>query len=113
MTTNNRMELQAVIEGLKTLKEPCMVTVRTDSTYVRDGMTKWIHNWKSSGWVHKEKGKPGKQPVKNRELWEELERLSQVHQIRWEWVKGHADDEDNQRCDSLANAAAREQVDSR
>jgi|SRR5882762_5574522 len=106
-TTNNRMELRAVIEGLRALKEPCAVRVRTDSRYVRDGMSKWIHDWKSKGWVHKEKGKSGKQPVKNRELWEEVERMQQMHQVVWEWVKGHASDEDNRRCDALANMAAR------
>jgi ribonuclease HI len=106
-TTNNKMELRAVIEGLRTLKEPCAVLVRTDSSYVRDGMTKWIHGWKSKGWVHKEKGKAGNQPVKNRELWEEVERLRRTHEVAWEWVKGHADDEDNNRCDILANMAAR------
>jgi ribonuclease HI len=106
-TTNNRMELRAVIEGLRALKEPCAVVVRTDSQYVRDGMTKWIHNWKSKAWVHKVKGKPGRQPVKNRELWEEVERLQRLHEVVWEWVKGHASDKDNVRCDLLANMAAR------
>jgi len=106
-TTNNRMELQAVIEGLKALNEPCAVVIRTDSKYVQDGMTKWIHNWKRNGWVRKENGKPGTAPIKNRELWEELDRLHQRHEIRWQWVKGHAADEDNNRCDALANQAAR------
>ncbi len=105
-TTNNRMELRAVIEGLRALKRPCAVVVRTDSKYVKDGMTKWIHNWKSQGWVRKEKGKAGKQPIKNRELWEEVERLQRIHNVAWEWVKGHANDEDNKRCDVLANMAA-------
>jgi len=105
-TTNNRMELRAVIEGLRILKEPCEVVIRTDSKYVKDGMTKWIHGWKSKGWVHKEKGKPGRQPIKNRELWEEVERLQTRHEVVWEWVKGHANDEDNKRCDVLANTAA-------
>ncbi len=106
-TTNNRMELRAVIEGLRVLKKPCAVLVRTDSKYVRDGMTKWIHSWKSKGWVHKEKGKPGRQPIKNRELWEEVERLQRIHIVDWEWVKGHANDKDNERCDVLARTAAR------
>lgn len=106
-TTNNRMELRAVIEGLGVLKEPCTVLVRTDSKYVKDGMTKWIHNWKSKGWVHKVKGKQGRQPIKNRELWEEIERLQSLHEVVWEWVKGHANDEDNERCDILAKTAAR------
>jgi ribonuclease HI len=110
-TTNNRMELRAVIEGLSALKECCAVTVRTDSQYVSDGMSKWIFNWKAKNWVHKIKGQ-GWQPVKNRDLWEELDRLQQPHEIRWEWVRGHANDPDNIRCDFLANAAARSQASS-
>jgi ribonuclease HI len=105
-TTNNRMELRAVIEGLRALKEPCNVTIRTDSQYVKQGMTSWITAWKAQGWVHKVK-RQGKQPVKNRELWEEIDRLTQLHNVKWEWVRGHADDEDNIRCDELANRAAR------
>ena len=100
------MELRAVIEGLRTLKESCSITVRTDSQYLRDGITKWIHNWKASGWQHKVKGQ-GKQPVKNRDLWEEIDLLVQQHEITWIWVKGHSTDADNNRCDSLANDAAR------
>ncbi len=106
-TTNNRMELRAVIEGLRVLKKPCAVLVRTDSKYVKDGMTKWIHKWKAQGWVHKVKGKPGTQPIKNRELWEAIERLQRIHVVDWEWVKGHANDEDNKRCDVLAGMASR------
>jgi ribonuclease HI len=106
-TTNNRMELQAVIEGLKTLMEPCAVVIRTDSKYVQDGMTKWIHNWKRNGWVRKAYGKSAAEPIKNRDLWEELDRLRQQHQLNWQWVKGHASDPDNNRCDTLANQAAR------
>ncbi|MBZ5529508.1 MAG: ribonuclease HI [Acidobacteriia bacterium] len=106
-TTNNRMELQAVIEGLKTLMEPCAVVIRTDSKYVQDGMTKWIHNWKRNGWVRKAYGRSAPEPIKNRDLWEELDRLRQQHQLNWQWVKGHASDPDNNRCDSLANQAAR------
>lgn len=106
-TTNNRMELRAVIEGLRGLKEPCVVVVRTDSQYVKNGMMKWIRTWKSNGWVHREKGKAGWHLVKNRDLWEELERLQGMHQITWKWVKGHADDADNKRCHLLANAEAR------
>lgn len=105
-TTNNRMELKAVIEGLRALKEDCSITVRTDSQYLRDGITKWIHNWKANDWLHKVKGE-GKQPVKNRDLWEEIDGLAQRHEITWMWVKGHATDEDNNRCDSLANDAAK------
>ena len=105
-TTNNRMELRAVIEGLRALTEPCNVTIRTDSQYVKQGMTSWIIAWKAQGWVHKVK-RQGKQPVKNREFWEEIDRLTQLHNVEWEWVRGHADDEDNIRCDELANRAAR------
>jgi ribonuclease HI len=105
-TTNNRMELTAAIEGLKALKEPCHVTLRTDSQYLRDGVTSWIAKWKTDGWVHKVKHE-GRQPVKNRDLWEELDRLQAAHKIEWEWVKGHATDVDNNRCDALAMAAAR------
>jgi ribonuclease HI len=78
-TTNNKMELRAVIEGLRALKEPCAVVVRTDSRYVKDGMTKWIRNWKSNGWVRRENRKSAWQRVKNRDLWEELERLQRTH----------------------------------
>ena len=105
-TTNNRMELTAVIEGLRALKEPCQVVVRTDSQYLKDGITSWIHSWKSNGWTHKVKGS-GRQPVKNRDLWETLDVVRQRHSIEWLWVKGHADDPDNLRCDQLANGAAR------
>jgi ribonuclease HI len=105
-TTNNQMELRAVIEGLRALKERCNVTIRTDSQYVTKGITLWIAAWKEQGWVHRVKGQ-GKQPVKHRDLWEEIERLTEGHQVRWEWVRGHADDEDNIRCDELANRAAR------
>jgi ribonuclease HI len=105
-TTNNRMELKAVIEGLRAVKESCSITVRTDSQYLRDGMTKWIHKWKANHWERQVKGE-GQQPVKNRDLWEELDLLTQNHEITWLWVKGHASDEDNNRCDDLANRAAR------
>lgn len=105
-TTNNRMELRAVFEGLQALQEPCLVTVRTDSQYLKNGITEWIHSWKSHGWLHKVKGR-GMQPVKNRDLWEAVEAQTKRHELRWQWVKGHAGDPDNVRCDSLANAAAR------
>ena len=108
-TTNNRMELRAVIEGLSALKEPCLVTVRTDSQYVKDGITSWIHNWKKHGWVHKVRG-AGKQPVKNQDLWQALDQMAQKHEVTWEWVRGHATDVDNNRCDQLATAAARTQA---
>ena len=107
LTTNNRMELRAVIEGLKALREPCEVVVKTDSQYLHKGITQWIHLWKLNGWVHKGKKGSGKGTIKNKDLWEELDQLQQQHVIRWEWVRGHATDPDNNRCDKLANAVAR------
>ena len=104
-TTNNRMELTAAIEGLKSIKEPCDVEVVTDSEYVKNGITKWIHGWKRNGWMTS-----AKKPVVNRDLWEELERQVSAHKTRWTWTKGHADHEDNNRCDELATRAAREQL---
>jgi len=97
-----------VIEGLRALKESCEVTVRTDSQYLRNGIEKWIHKWKSENWLRKVKGQ-GKQPVKNQDLWEELDRLQERHEVHWTWVKGHGDDIDNNRCDRSANQAARSQ----
>lgn len=105
-TTNNRMELRAVIEGLQALREPCMVTVRTDSRYLKNGITEWIHSWKSHGWLHKVKGQ-SMQPVKNRDLWEAIDDQTRRHELRWRWGRGHADDPDNKRSDFLANSAAR------
>jgi ribonuclease HI len=96
-TTNNRMEIKAVIEALRMLKEPCRVTVHTDSRYLRDGITLWIHGWKRNGWKTRDR-----QPVKNRELWEALDDLSQEHQMDWVWVEGHAGHPENERCDALA-----------
>jgi len=109
-TTNNRMELMAVIAGLGALKEPCSVLITTDSNYVKDGLSEWIENWKRQNWVRKVKGMPGKQPIKNRDLWEKLDALRINHSVRLEWVKGHADHPDNNRCDQLATKAAREQL---
>ena len=103
-TTNNRMELTAAIEGLKALKEPCEVEVVTDSEYLKNGITKWIANWKRRDWMTIEK-----KPVVNRDLWEELDAETARHKITWSWTKGHASHEDNNRCDELAQAAAREQ----
>ncbi len=99
-TTNNRMELTAVIEGLKALKRPCQVTLFLDSEYVRKGITEWIHGWKAKGWRT-----ASKQPVKNVELWQALDHVvsSAGHQIEWRWVKGHAGDPGNERADALAN----------
>ena len=103
-TTNNRMELTAAIEGLKSLKEPCEVEVITDSEYVKNGITTWVHNWKLRDWMTKDK-----KPVVNRDLWEELDDVAAKHKTIWSWTKGHASHADNNRCDELAQMAAREQ----
>lgn len=100
-TTNNRMELTAAIRALEALKRPCRVQLSTDSRYVMDGLTKWIHGWKRKGW----KTADGK-PVKNVELWQELIEACAPHRIEWQWVRGHAGDPDNERADRLASAAA-------
>jgi len=99
-TTNNRMELTAVIEGLAALKRPCKVLLYLDSQYVRKGITEWIRGWKAKGWVT-----ASKQPVKNVELWQRLDKLVTEggHQIEWRWVKGHSGDPGNERADMLAN----------
>ena len=99
-TTNNRMELLAVIEALTALKRPCVVTLFLDSEYVRKGITEWIHGWKARGWRT-----AAKQPVKNVELWQRLDALVAQggHQIDWRWVKGHSGDPGNERADALAN----------
>ncbi|TWU08013.1 ribonuclease HI [Stieleria varia] len=101
--TNNQMELRAVIEGLKALSEPCEVTLYADSTYVLQGMKSWMAGWKSRGWKRKEGSRLV--PVKNVELWQELDRLMQTHKIHFEHVKGHAGHLENERCDELAVAA--------
>jgi ribonuclease HI len=99
-TTNNRMELKAVIEGLAALKRPCKVILYLDSQYVRMGITEWIRGWKAKGWLTSTK-----QPVKNVELWKELDKLVSEggHQIEWRWVRGHSGDVGNERADMLAN----------
>ncbi|KKW67032.1 ribonuclease H [Lampropedia cohaerens] len=104
-TTNNRMELRAVIESLALLKRPCHVTLYLDSEYVRKGITEWIHGWKAKGWKT-----ASKQPVKNAELWRELDVLvhERGHQIEWRWVKGHAGIPGNERADELANRGVAE-----
>jgi ribonuclease HI len=107
------MELWAVIEGLKALHEPCEVTVITDSQYVRNGVTQWLSQWKAHGWRKKSRGSSGTRDVLNRDLWEKLENAMARHEIKWEWVKGHAGHEDNMRCDLLALAAAQRQLTSR
>jgi ribonuclease HI len=98
LTTNNRMELTAVIEALATLKKRCTVAIFTDSEYVRNGITTWIHGWKKRGWLTADK-----KPVKNVELWQRLETLTAGHDVKWHWVKGHSGDPGNERADRLAN----------
>jgi ribonuclease HI len=100
-TTNNRMELTAVIEALNALKRPCRVTLSTDSRYVMDGLTKWIHGWRRNGWKT-----AAKKPVKNADLWQALVAATERHRIEWVWVKGHAGHADNERADRLASDAA-------
>ena len=96
-TTNNRMELMAAIQGLEALKRPCRVRLLTDSIYVRDGVTKWIHGWKKNGWRTADK-----KPVKNVELWQRLDAARASHQVDWIWVKGHSGHAENERADALA-----------
>lgn len=97
-TTNNRMELKAAIEGLAALSEACNVVLTTDSQYVRKGITEWIHNWKKNGWRT-----AAKKPVKNGDLWRELDELSHKHSVEWKWVKGHSGHRENEIADELAN----------
>jgi ribonuclease HI len=97
-TTNNRMELTAVIESLAALKAPSRVILHLDSEYVRNGITSWIHNWKRRGWRT-----ASNQAVKNVDLWQKLDAVTQAHQIEWRWVKGHAGNAGNERADALAN----------
>ncbi|WP_126445656.1 ribonuclease HI [Sulfuricystis multivorans] len=99
-TTNNRMELTAVIEALKALKRPVTARVHTDSQYVQKGISEWIHGWKRRGWQTADK-----KPVKNADLWQTLERLAAQHRLEWVWVRGHAGHEFNERVDALARAA--------
>ena len=98
-TTNNRMELRAAIEALNALKRPCNVDLYTDSQYVRGGITGWIHNWKRNGWKTS-----ARKPVKNVELWQQLEEAISRHQVNWHWVKGHAGDVENETADELARS---------
>ena len=97
-TTNNRMELTAVIRALESLKRPLSVQIHTDSQYVQKGISQWIHNWKRNGWRTADK-----KPVKNADLWQALDHLAGLHQIEWIWVKGHAGHAGNERADTLAN----------
>lgn len=99
-TTNNRMELQAVIESVQVLKRPCKVTIHTDSVYVMKGMTEWLAQWKRRNWRTADK-----QPVKNQELWQRLEEELQRHEVTWRWVKGHSGVAENERADELARLA--------
>jgi len=99
-TTNNIMELTAVIEALKSLSRSCPIVITTDSNYVKDGITKWIHNWKLKGWKT-----AARKPVKNKELWISLDELTQNHDVTWKWVRGHSGHPENERADELANEA--------
>jgi len=98
LTTNNRMELTAVIRALEALNRSCKVRIYTDSVYVQKGITEWVHAWKLRNWRTADK-----KPVKNDDLWQVLDRLAQAHEIEWKWVKGHAGDAGNERADMLAN----------
>ena len=104
-TTNNRMELMAAIEGLKALTRPCQVILTTDSKYVKQGINQWLAGWKKNGWKT-----ASKQPVKNKDLWQALDRECSRHEVEWHWVKGHAGHAGNERADQLANRGAAEAV---
>lgn len=104
LTTNNRMELTAAIQGLQALKRPCRVELHTDSQYLRDGITKWVHRWRQNGWRTSDK-----KPVKNAELWEQLIDAAAVHKVEWHWVKAHNGHSENERVDALACAEADDQ----
>jgi ribonuclease HI len=99
LTTNNRMELMAAIQGLEALKRPCEVRIHTDSQYLRDGITRWIHAWKARGWRTADN-----KPVKNLDLWQRLEAAAAPHRVSWIWVRGHAGHPENERADALARA---------
>jgi ribonuclease HI len=101
-TTNNRMEMTAAIKALNALIEPCEVTLHTDSKYVIDGITKWVHGWKKKGWINS-----SKQPVRNADLWHDLIEASGRHKVQWEWVRGHNGHVENERVDKLASDAAK------
>lgn len=100
-TTNNRMELMAAIQALNALKEPCDVALYTDSQYVRRGITEWIHGWQKNGWKNSQK-----KPVKNADLWQDLLKSQERHNVAWHWVKGHAGNKYNERADTLARLGA-------
>lgn len=97
-TTNNRMELTAAIRGLEALRRPCTVDLYTDSRYLRDGITRWLANWRRNGWRT-----AARKPVKNADLWRQLDELSARHRVRWHWVRGHQGNDGNERADALAN----------
>ena len=101
LTTNNRMEMLAAIKALEVLNRSCDIILTTDSQYLRQGIQSWIHNWKKNGWRTS-----NRKPVKNADLWQQLDALCETHTIRWDWVKGHAGHPQNERCDELARAAA-------
>ncbi|CAB0150346.1 Ribonuclease HI [Pseudidiomarina piscicola] len=101
LTTNNRMEMLAAIKALEALKQPCKVTLTSDSQYLKQGIQSWIHNWKRNGWRTS-----NRKQVKNADLWQALDSVAQRHEIQWEWVKGHAGHPQNERCDELARQAA-------
>lgn len=104
-TTNNRMELMAAIIALESLKRPCDVTVATDSVYLKKGMTEWLRNWKRRDWKTSDK-----KPVKNKDLWQRLEKAVERHRLRWQWIKGHSGHLENERADQLANRAVDEML---
>ncbi|MGD8999594.1 MAG: ribonuclease HI [Granulosicoccaceae bacterium] len=104
-TTNNRMELMAAIMGLESLKRGCAVSVTTDSQYVRNGITKWMHNWKKRNWKTADR-----KPVKNQDLWQRLDKATHEHEIEWHWVRGHTGHPENERADELANEAIDEMI---
>jgi ribonuclease HI len=104
-TTNNRMELTAAIEALRSLKQPCRVELYTDSKYVRSGITDWVHAWRARGWRTADR-----KPVKNQDLWEALSALAERHEVEWHWVRGHAGHPENERADALANRGLEEML---
>ncbi len=104
-TTNNRMEMMAAIAALEALKRPAQVEITTDSTYVKDGITRWIHGWKKNGWKTS-----AKKPVKNQDLWQRLDQALAPHQVEWHWVRGHEGHPENERADALARQAAARQM---
>jgi ribonuclease HI len=105
LTTNNRMELTAVIKALEALKKPCVIAITTDSKYVHDGITVWLHKWKKQNWKN-----GNKKQVKNIDLWQQLDELTQKHKITWHWIKGHSGHAENELADQLANQAIDEML---